>query len=144
MRVTLNDLAPFKKICRRICLNIPDTYCWRWDGKRDMAWIALENEDAELVFFPLFREFNHHWDFTSREGCETSAASQINSTFGLMPGQVFFSSQPICDLILFVAWWPWGQDDRISMRVGLIAAGKKRLREGMAFQCLSQWLDIVQ
>jgi hypothetical protein len=143
MKVTLDDLAPFKKICSRICLNIPDTYYWQWDKIREMAFLALEKEDAELVFFPLFKEFNHHWDFASNGDSDTVVAPRINSEFGLMPGQAFFSSRPICDLILFVAWWPWGQDDKISMRVGLIPASNKRLRQGVAFQCLSRWLDIT-
>jgi hypothetical protein len=36
----------------------------------------------------------------------------------------------------------WGNADKVSMRVGLIPV-KIDLPSGFAFQCLSQWLDIV-
>jgi hypothetical protein len=59
-----------------------------------------------------------------------------------MPGQVFFTSHRVNDTVLGVAWWPWGNADKVSMRVGLIPV-KIDLPSGFAFQCLSQWLDIV-
>lgn len=140
MQVSYNDLADFEEMCRKICLNIPDTYGWNWDHEREMAVVALDKEDAELVFFPLFKEFNHHWDFSSPGQAEAATAMELNSKFGLMPGQAFFSSRPLCGLILFVAWWPWGKNDKISMRVGLIPAGKNRLKGDLVFKCLGRWL----
>jgi hypothetical protein len=43
--------------------------------------------------------------------------------------------------VLGVAWWPWGNDDKVSMRVGLIPVNVE-LAEDFTFQCLSQWLAI--
>jgi hypothetical protein len=107
-----------------------------------MAVMVLDKEDAEIVFFPLFKEFKHHWDFSSNgEQHEAAASVEINSKLGLMPGQACFSSRPVCDLVLFVAWWPWGRDEKISMRVGLIPAGNKHLKGEMVYQCLSRWLE---
>jgi hypothetical protein len=65
MKISLSDLKPFSKICAKICLNIPDTYHWKWDQKRRMAVIVLDEEDAEMVFYPLFKEFRNHWNFSS-------------------------------------------------------------------------------
>lgn len=142
MQISFDDLADFAEMCRKICLNIPDTCGWNWDGEREMAVVTLDIEDAELVFFPLFKEFNHHWDFSSPDQAEATAAIALNTKYGLMPGQAFFSSRPLCGLILFVAWWPWGKNDKISMRVGLIPAGKKRLKGDLAFKCLDRWLKL--
>jgi hypothetical protein len=143
MQISMNDLADFAEMCRKICLNIPNTYRWNWDQERKMAVVNLNKEDAELVFFPLFKEFRHHWDFSSNDQmAAASAAMEITSKYGLMPGQVFFSSRPICELVLFVAWWPWGSQDKVSMRVGVMPAGKKRLQKNMEFACLSRWLKL--
>ncbi len=141
MSENTEDLAPFQEICRKICLNIPENLEWQWDEDRDMAVIILEADDAELVFFPLFKEFENHWNFSSSDnGGAPPIGDYINSKYGLMPGQAFFTSYSLCNLVLSVAWWPWGEENKISMRVGLIPVDPEHAAEGMAFGCLSQWL----
>ena len=143
MIIKPDDLAKFKEICRKICLNIPHAYRWEWDPKRNMAVIVLRTEDAELVFFPLFKEFLHHWNFSSPPPEDTTIIQWINGQFGLMPGQFVFTSTRVCDLVLCVAWWPWGEDQKVSMRIGLIPADESELDESHAYQLLHGWLDIA-
>ena len=139
MKINLSDLKPLAKICRRICLNIPDVYRWQWDDKRNMAVIVLEEEDAEMVFYPLFKEFRNHWSFTSIDEAAEAVNAYVHSAFGMMPGQALFTSHTVSNLVLGVAWWPWGSEDKVSMRVGLIPV-KLRVSGDFAFQCLSRWL----
>jgi hypothetical protein len=143
MRIRLEELATFKEICRKICLNIPSSYCWQWDSGRKMAVMVLSSEDAELVFFPLFKEFSHHWNFASPAETAQPITEKVNAEYGLLPGQVFFTSHPLHNLVLCVAWWPWGSEGNISMRVGLIPVNQVRLSDGFALACLKCWLDIV-
>ena len=142
MQIKLEDLAPFQEICRKICINIPAGCTWEWDEQRNMAVNVLDGEDAELVFFPLFKEFNHHWNFSSTPPDNASIIEWVNAKFGLMPGQVLFTSYPLHNLVLCVAWWPWGEDQKVSMRVGLIPVNSARLRKGVAYECLRRWLKI--
>ncbi|MBI5550489.1 MAG: hypothetical protein HY911_03205 [Desulfobacterales bacterium] len=142
MQIKLEDLAPFQEICRKICLNIPPTYCWQWDQKRGMAVVVLCGEETELVFFPLFKEFRHHWSFTTAPPDTEDISQWVNDRFGLMPGQAVFTSLPLHNLVLCVAWWPWGEDEKVSMRVGLIPIHGIKLRENVAFECLRRWLKI--
>lgn len=142
MAITLKDLAPLQEICRKICLNIPNAYKWQWDDKRNMAVMVLPEQDAEMVFFPLFKEFRHHWNFSSESDAAQSVTEFINSEYGLMPGQVFFTSHMVCSLFLCVAWWPWGSDDKVSMRVGLIPAKNKKLPPGADRKLMTHWLDM--
>ena len=143
MRIKLDDLATFQEICRKICLNIPDHYEWHWDSKRGMAILVLDGEDAELVFYPLFKEFSHHWNFSSAQRDAQPISQAINAEYGLLPGQVFFTSNPLHNLVLCVAWWPWGNEGNVSMRVGLIPVNDICLVEGFLFKCLGRWLQIV-
>ena len=137
----MDALKPFQEICRKISLNIPDTYHWDWDPQRRMAVVILDDEDAEVVFYPLFKEFRNHWNFASIDDASEAVNDYIHSEYGLMPGQVFFTSHMVDQMVLGVAWWPWGNDDKVSMRVGLIPVNTQRPDE-FAFQCLSKWLDI--
>ncbi len=143
MQVSLEQLTPFQTICQRICINIPESYTWAWDDKRDMAVIQMDSEDAELVFFPLFKEFSHHWNFSSAPPETAGIQRYVNNQFGLMPGQVVFTSYPLYNLVLCVAWWPWGDEQMVSMRIGLIPVNASRLKNGAAYKCLNRWLNIV-
>ena len=67
----------------------------------------------------------------------------INTEFGVLPGQVFFTSNPLYNIILFVAWWPWGNDGHVSMRVGLIPWNNARFKENFSYECLKRWLPIA-
>ena len=141
MELKVSSLDRFKEICRKICLNIPDTYRWHWDQQRNMAVIVLDENDAEMVFYPLFKEFCSHWNFSSINKASPELTDYIHTEYGLMPGQVFFTSYPVNNTVLGVAWWPWGDDEKVSMRVGLIPVGID-LPDDFAFQCLGQWMDI--
>ncbi|HWH79602.1 MAG TPA: hypothetical protein VNT76_19620 [Candidatus Binatus sp.] len=37
---------------------------------------------------------------------------------GLRPGQIIFTSDPKLDALIFCTWWPWGNGQDISIRVG--------------------------
>lgn len=143
MQPTIDTLAPFQEICRKICLNIPNRYRWKWDLKRKMAVVILKDEDAEMVFYPLFKEFRNHWNFSSIGEVSEVVNDYISSEYGLMPGQVFFTSHMVDQMVLGVAWWPWGNDEKVSMRVGLIPVNIE-LSENFARQCLSKWFDIKE
>lgn len=144
MEVNLDDLVPFEEICRKINLNIPTTYIWRWDAKRHMAVVVLEEEDAELAFYPLFKEFQNHWNFDSAPEADKSVIALMDEKYGLMPGQVSFTSHVLSGLVLAVAWWPWGSERKVSMRIGLIPVDGKQMGPGVAHDCLNRWLPMNQ
>lgn len=143
MTIELKSLAPFQEICRKICLNIPESYTWQWDKQRNMAVIILDEDDAEMVFYPLFKEFQNHWNFSSIGEAAQAVNEFVHAEFGLMPGQALFTSHMVNDLVLGVAWWPWGRDDKVSMRVALIPV-KMELQKEFVHQCLSRWLNIAE
>lgn len=138
----MEALIPFQEICRKICLNIPESCLWQWDDQRSMAAVILDEEDAEMVFFPLLKEFKHQKKFSSTVDEDLPISDLIDSEFGLMPGQTIFTSHIISEYVLCVAWWPWGSDDKVSMRVGLIPVNKNKPADNMAYKCLNCWLDI--
>ncbi len=140
----MEELTLFKEICRKISLNIPEYASWKWDEERKMAMVILDEEDAELVFFPLFKEFEYHWNFSSQaQGADPAVIEHINANYGLMPGQAFFTSHVLFGHVLGVAWWPWGSQRKVSMRVGLIPVTQNRMSNSLAVECLTQWLDIA-
>ena len=96
-----------------------------------------------MVFYPLFKEFQNHWNFASISQADQAVNDFVHAEFGLMPGQALFTSRMVNNMVLGVAWWPWGSDDKVSMRVGLIPVNID-LQKDFVYQCLNQWLDIAE
>jgi len=74
--------------------QLPDSYQWQWDAKREMTVIVLDGRDAELVFYPLFKEFSNHWNLASTPPNPTEITRWVDANFGIMPSQVMFTSTP--------------------------------------------------
>jgi hypothetical protein len=59
-----------------------------------------------------------------------SASSRLREvaqrTGGLRPGQFLMAHGPIGGLTAFGLWWPWGDGETISMRVGLVDVDPNR------------------
>ena len=91
---------------------------------------------------PLAIEFAHQWDFTSIAEADGPVRDFFHAGVGVVPGQKVFTTDPVDDVILFVAWWPWGDDARISLRVGLMTAHPGAVDPAEAKTLLCNWLDI--
>ena len=142
IKMTLSSLNTFETICKRISLNIPNEDKWRWDGRFNTALVTFEKKDMELIYFPIMQEFTKQWDFVSIDHAEGSFFEFFNDQFGLVPGQQIFTSEDDSGIILFATWWPWGDDLRFSLRVGLYANGQKGLNDHEIKAYLTEWLGI--
>ena len=136
---SMNNL---KTICERISLNIPDEDKWRWDDHFKTALVTFEKKDMELIFFPIMQEFAKQWDFVSIDQAEGAFFKYFNDRFGLVPGQKIFTTEDDTGVILFATWWPWGDDLRFSLRVGLYANGQKGLDDKHIKFCLTKWFNL--
>lgn len=137
-----NDLDALETVCRRISLNIPDHCPWRWDKASNLALTVIDTQDEIMVGLPLALEFSHQWDFTTINDADASVRDFFNSGFGIVPGQKVFTTNPIGGLVLYVAWWPWGDEERISMRLGLMAIDGGRLDDAEVKRLICGWLNL--
>jgi hypothetical protein len=129
-------------ICARISLNVPEQCSWQWDGEFELALLVFDMKDSDLMYFPLSKEFDKQWDFTSIEDPSNSFCTYINSAFGVVPGQMVFTSNEIDGLMLFAAWWPWGDESKVSLRVGLISSKEPEKSKALHKAHLQSWFSI--
>ena len=115
----------YQTICENICLNLPEQSLWQWDPKFKTSIIVFNKFDQDLVFFPITQEFDHRWDFSSIDRSGNAFYEFFINRFGIIPGQVIFTSDRHNGWILFAVWWPWGNNEKISLRVGLFADDDK-------------------
>lgn len=139
-----NSLEKFKEICTHVIRNIPSVYTWKW--KWDEEFFAtlnvFEKDDSASMFSMLTDEFDHQWDYFSFEASEDHIKNAFNTVFGLIPGQNLFTSEIESGLILYAAWWPWGDGDKISLRIGIVTQDEDVLIKEKIKNHLLQWFAI--
>jgi hypothetical protein len=99
-------------------------------------------KDSDLMYFPLAKEFDRQWDYNSINDPSSSFCTYVNSAFGVVPGQRVFTSSEIDGLMLFAAWWPWGDDSKVSLRIGLISSKEPAKSKELHKTHLRAWFSI--
>lgn len=138
----LKSLDAYEVVCQRISLNIPDKCQWRWDREFNLALTVIDRKDEITVELPLTLEFSHKWDFTSIEDAEKPIRDFFQAGFGVVPGQKLFTMDPIDGVALYAAWWPWGDDERISLRIGLLSVAGGKIENARVKKLICKWLDL--
>ena len=136
------DLDALGTVCRRISLNIPNHCPWRWDKEFNLALTVIDRQDEIMIELPMTLEFNHKWDFATINEADTPIRNFFQSGIGVVPGQKLFTMDPVRGVVLFAAWWPWGDDERISLRLGLVSVTDQKLERVEAKRLVCGWLDI--
>ena len=85
-----------------------------------MALIVFEKEERESVFSALSHEFDQQWDCTNIGHASHLIGEVAGSLFGVLPGQLLFTSEAGAGLLVLAAWWPWDNANNISLRIGMI------------------------
>ena len=137
-----SDLDALGTVCQRISLNIPENCPWRWDKEFNLALTVIDRQDEIMIELPLTLEFAHKWDFATIEDADEPVRDFFQSGFGVVPGQKVFTTDPVQGVILYAAWWPWGDDERISLRLGLVSLSEKKLDNAEVKSLICGWLNL--
>ena len=136
------DLDALETVCQRISLNIPENCPWRWDKEFNLALTVIDTQDEIMVELPLTLEFSHKWDFTTINDAEAPIRDFFQAGFGIVPGQKVLTMDPINGVVLYAAWWPWGDDERISLRLGLVSVSGEKLENSVVKSLICRWLNL--
>lgn len=136
------DLEALETICQRISLNIPENCPWKWDKEFNLALTVIDRKDEIMVELPLTLEFSHKWDFTTINDAEAPIRDFFHAGFGVVPGQKVFTMDPFQGVVLYAAWWPWGDDERISLRLGLVSVSDEKLEKTDVKSLICRWLNL--
>ncbi|BBO66846.1 hypothetical protein DSCA_07760 [Desulfosarcina alkanivorans] len=136
------DLDDLETICQRISLNIPEDCPWRWDKEFNLALTVIDRKDEIMVELPLTLEFSHKWDFATINDAEAPIRDFFQAGFGVVPGQKVFTMDPFQGVVLYAAWWPWGDDERISLRLGLVSVSGEKMDKSEVKSLICSWLNL--
>lgn len=136
------DLDALETVCHRISLNIPDTSPWQWDKEFNLALSVIDRQNEIMVELPLTLEFAHKWDFATIDDADHPTRDFFQSGLGVVPGQKVFTTDPVNGVVLFATWWPWGDDERISLRLGLMSISTEKIEKTEVKALICRWLNL--
>ena len=141
--MSLIEFEELKTISQRVSLNIPENCPWRWDKEFNLALTVIDRQDEIMVELPLTLEFADKWDFATIQDADEPIREFFQAGWGIIPGQKVFTSHPVNGNVLYVAWWPWGDDERISLRMGLMSISVEKLNPAEVKKLICDWLNLA-
>jgi len=91
---------------------------WKWDSRFGAVLAEFGAGKKESIRAVLERYFRVTWD-SSNVDKAPDIVREINSHLGgLRAGQMLFITDPNREPLIFCAWWPWGDGETISIRIG--------------------------
>lgn len=131
-----------KDICEQLKTVVPAPNPWRWDAEFNVARIVFRKTDADKVLQSLEQIFDHRYDFSTIANSLDSVDAIIGDRFGIIPGQFVFTARNDQGVLLLAAWWPWGNESYISLRVGLNAPESAELSPDDIEKTLLAWFAV--
>lgn len=136
-----DNLDQIATLCSNIKLSVPKSYKWEWDSRFECALVVVPKKDANKVVQNLEKHFINKFDISTINKASTFIKSFVDSVLGLNAGQIFFHSDEKNDLIIFGAWWPWGNGENFSIRIGICSFNEAAFNKIDMKKTLSGWFN---
>jgi len=110
------------EICRNLASAFGAALEWKWDGRFGTALAEFPLEKKEAVLGALDLHLVSRWNSASIADAPEVVQALRRHLGGLMAGQLLFLSDPAAEPPVYCAWWPWGNGQRISIRIGIFGS----------------------
>jgi hypothetical protein len=108
---------------------------WSWDSRMTCITSTFTTEFETKARAAIAEAMPNEWMSNAVAKAPAFLREYVDRYGGLRPGQVLFSSGALGgSLVAFGLWWPWGDQNTVSVRVGFadVDPGREsyqRLRE---------------
>ncbi len=118
-----NELSEIEAICRGVVTATEGLLSWTWDDYISTMLAPFSLKDAGQVADVLDENFASRWDFKSICKAPQSIRDVATGIGGIRQTQHLFVSEPDQNIMAYGAWWPWGNEETISIRIGILTHG---------------------
>ena len=114
MHLKKSDL---EKVSRELLSASWGVFSWKWDHRFEAFLTEFSADNRDEFRAILERDFSNVWDSSNIRKAPDIVKMCSNYFGGLRSGQLLFTSDPSQDIVIFGAWWPWGNGETISLRI---------------------------
>jgi hypothetical protein len=92
---------------------------WSWDPRLMCCTSSFTTEQEPQARKATGIALQHEWTTATLARGPQQLREVVDRSGGLRHGQLALSTGPVNGLLLFGLWWPWGDGETVSLRVGL-------------------------
>ena len=136
------EISESASICTSLRSAFEGILEWKWDGRFGTALAEFPLDKKGSVLGILDRYLVNRWDSATIGEAPETAQKAKGHLGGLMPGQLLFVSDLGDDPPIYCAWWPWGNGQTISIRIGLFSETMQAEKKGALTEELKGWFGV--
>lgn len=92
---------------------------WSWDTRLSCVTSSFSVAAEAAARSAAQGVFPQEWTGTTLANAPPLLRDVVERAGGIRPGQYVYSIGPVAGLLAFGLWWPWGDGETVSLRVGL-------------------------
>jgi len=134
-----NELAEIETCCKGILTEARELLKWEWDGYIRAFLATFPIGQVQQIETICTKYFMSQWDQESLAKAPPSILAIAENLGGLRAAQRLLMTRPDQFVMAFGAWWPWGDGQMISLRIGLVTDGVPEHAKAEFFKEFSEW-----
>jgi len=134
-----NELAEIEICCKGIIKDHRELLKWEWDDYIGAFLTTFSTSQAPQIETICDKYFMSRWDRESLVKAPPSVRAIAKTLGGLRAAQRLLMTRPDQFLMAFGAWWPWGDGQTISLRIGLVTDGVPEHAKGEFCNEFYEW-----
>lgn len=92
---------------------------WSWDPRLNCCTSSFTTEQEPAARRATQLALQQEWTSSTIVRAPQQLRDVVERSGGIRAGQLALSTGPISGLMVFGLWWPWGDAETVSLRVGL-------------------------
>ena len=115
-------MDPWKLLLERLA-QLRDSWPtppWSWDGRFHAVVASFAKADEPTARASAMHAFPRGWTAKSLDAAPEEMRALAGRTGGLRAGQRLLAGDELIAARLFGLWWPWGNGETISLRIGIL------------------------
>jgi hypothetical protein len=128
--------------CKSIYSELSPLLSWKWDSRFRVILAEFSVNDSDKVSAALSRGFESSWDGNTIKSAPPQVKKILDILCGMQSEQRLFTFVPDTNTVLFAAWWPWGNKEKVSVRIGICYHDKIVMPQTELEASFRNWFDI--
>lgn len=134
----MENLKSISKIIKKLYSSASK---WSYDERFNTVLLTLDPETADTDKDKISTCFQNIYDTETKNKASKPEQKLINSLSGINDSQMLFTSNEN-GIILYCAWWPWGDKSKVSLRMGLFSLDENLLNEAESITIIKDWFNV--
>lgn len=136
-----NDLADVEACCRGVIEDGADIFQWEWDDYIGSMLTVISSASVPEASRILDSWFFSRWDPSTLSSAPDRVQTIADALGGLRPKQHLLVSEVDPHVMVYAAWWPWGDGDTVSIRIGLVTTNIPPYDSRALWQEFLSWFE---